>query len=264
MNSCIMCPSVNGVDKPWQGKVGPQKTAKVHREDHDNKRIALYKIRTNQPAKLLNALSHGDVETNRSWISRSGKYFFLREPGPAIYSATNLSPIRAVMPTSNLTTFLRSDVGGREVLTDDLTYLIKPIWQYSDLHDIQYFDQISCYNFEKDSVQTITIHNGTNRTWILDSESAKGHLHFLAFWGVESPGTHVHPFTNLGVFDEQSALNAKVVLPPMEANDFSRNTVWDYAHAKLFLFDDPTLTDYDYGRNTVRRYTLDPGKLKAP
>jgi hypothetical protein len=98
----------------------------------------------------------------------------------------------------------------------------------------------------------------------VDAESNNGHLQFLAFWHAEHPALGGNLFTHLGVFDEQSSLISEMVVPPMNNTDFSRTAVWDYSHAKVFFYNDRILTEYDYGKNSIKKFTLDPGKLKIP
>ena len=174
--------------------------------------------------------------------------------------------LKEVAPTENLAAFSGVHGWSPEVLTDDLQYLIKPTWEYSDGAGLRYFDRACCYNLDTDDLQTITIHNGTNRTVIVGAESINGRPQFLALWQPEraTSGGAVFVYKHLGVFDHKSSLISEMVVPPMDNRDFFRTAVWDYAHGKVFLYAHSTLSEYDYVKNTVRRFPLTPGQLKVP
>jgi hypothetical protein len=238
----------------------------ILREDEDNHRLALYEIEKRRPAKVIKTLEVGDLNTNRPWFARSEQYFFLRNPAPRIYSVSNLAVFKAVKPTKNLEAFYAVHGFMTETLTDDLKYLIKTIWQYGDGTGLFYFEQASCYNLETEELQTITIHHGTNRTAIVGAESIEGRPVFLALWQPEkeTSGGSVYVFKHLGVFDNQSSLIADVPIPPMDDTDFSRNAVWDYAHSRIFLYIEKTLSEFDYAKNTVKRFPLSRGRFTVP
>lgn len=238
----------------------------VLRQDVDNHRLALYEIRKHGPAKTIKTLDVGDPQRNRPWVTRSESYFFLQDPAPTIYCVTNLAVLKPVKSTKNLDAFNAVQGWVPHTLTDDLKYLIKPIWETSDGAGLFYRQQASYYNLDTDEIQTITIHNGTNRTAIVGAESINGRPVFLALWEPEkaTSGGAVFWFKHLGVFDDQSSLVADVPIPPMDATDFHRGVVWDYAHSKVFLYGKSTLTEYDYAKQAVRRFPLSTGRLKAP
>jgi hypothetical protein len=239
----------------------------ILREDIDNHRLALYEVGKHRPARIVKTLDVGDPQRNSPWVTRSERYFFLQNPASAIYCVSNLAVLKAVKSTKNLETFygaLRWEPG---TLTDDLKYLIKPIWENSDGAGLFFRQQASCYNFETDELTTITIHSGTNRTAIVGAESIKGRPVFLALWEPEkaTSGGAVFWFKHLGVFDDQSSLIADVPIPPLGDSAFHRAAVWDYAHSRVFLYSrNKTLTEFDYGKQTVRRFPLSTSGLKVP
>jgi hypothetical protein len=78
-------------------------------------------------------------------------------------------------------------------------------------------------------------------------------------------GGAVFWFKHLGVFDDQSSLIADVPIPPLGDSAFHRAAVWDYAHSRVFLYSrNKTLTEFDYGKQTVRRFPLSTTGLKVP
>jgi len=237
----------------------------ILRQDVDNHQLALYEISKHGPAKLIKTLDVGDPQRNRPWVTRSESYFFLQNPASTIYCVTNLAPLKVVKSTKNLEAFYAVRGWVPHTLTDDLNYLINPIWENSDGAGLFFRQQASCYNIETDELQTIKIHSGTNRTTIVGAESINGHPVFLALWQPEkaTSGGAVFWFKHLGVFDDQSSLIADVPIPPMDDTDFHRAALWDYAHSRVFLYSKRTLTEFDYGKQTVRRFPLSLGRLKV-
>jgi hypothetical protein len=238
----------------------------ILREDIDNHRLALYEIGNRRPVKVIKTLDVGDPQRNHPWFTRSEKYFFLQNPAATIYSVTNLAVFKALKPTKNLDAFNRIHLQELETLTDDLKYLIKSICENWDDTGLSYYDQASCYNLETEELQTITIHNGTNHTEIVGAESIEGRPVFLALWQPEraTSGGAVSGFKRLGVFDNHSALIAEVPIPLMSVSGFSRTAVWDYAHSRIFLYDEKTLSEFDYAKHTVKRFPLSRGRLTVP
>lgn len=237
----------------------------VLRQDVDNHRLALYQIGKRGPAKLIKTLDVGEPERNPPWVTRSERYFFLQNPTPTIYCVTNLSVYRVLKTTKNLEAFYAVRGWVPQTLTDDLKYLIKPIWENPDRAGVFFRQQASCYNIETDEIQTTTIRNGTNRTVIVGAESVNGRPMFLALWEPEkaTSGGAVFWFKHLGVFDDQSSLIADVPIPPMDDTEFHGAAVWDYAHSRVYLYERKILTEFDYGKQTVRRFPLSAGRLKA-
>jgi hypothetical protein len=238
----------------------------ILREDVDNHRVALYEIGKRRPAKVVKTLDIGDAQRNRPWVTRSEKHFFLQNPAPTIYSVTNLAVFKVVKPTKDLDAFFAVQDWVPKTLTDDLRYLIKPIWETSDGAGVFYLEQASCYNLETEELQTVTIHHGTNSTVIVGAESIEGRPVFLALWQPEkaTSGGAVHVFKHLGLFDSQSSLIAEAPIPPMDGRDFQRNAVWDYAHSRIFLFNEKALSEFDYAKHTVKRFPISRGRLEAP
>jgi hypothetical protein len=236
----------------------------ILREDIDNHRLALYEIGKRRRAKVIKTLDVGDPWRNPPWFTRSENYFFLQNPTATIYTVSNLEVFKAVKPTKNLDVFLKIHLQELETLTDDLKYLIKSTCVHWDDTGLSYYDQASCYNLETEQLQTITIHNGTNHTEILGAESSGGRPVFLALWQREraTSGAAAYVFKHLGVFDNQSSLIAEAPIPLM--SDFSRTAVWDYAHSRIFLYDEKTLSEFDYAKHTVKRFPLSHGSLTVP
>lgn len=236
----------------------------ILREDYDSKQIGLYAITNTRQVSLVRALKHVDLDTNRPWFTRSEDYFFLRDPGPAIYASSNLSICTDLRDATNLLTFHSVKGWVPEVLTDDLKYLIKPIWRNFDDAGLDHCDVICCYNIVDDELQTFTVHSGTNQASILSAESYGGGIKILALFLPERLPSGEVMYRHLGVFNAQSSLISEIVVSFTDRSSFIAKSVWDYAHSRVFFYDDNILTEYDYGGNQVKRFPLSIGNPKVP
>lgn len=219
--------------------------------------VELYSISPRKPAQLLKSIPADDPATSpppARIFSRSGEYFFLWKPTPAIYAVSNFSVVKQIKSTEsfkNFETDLRKEGGWQESLTDDLKYLIHVPLQFDGPSNQEtLIDTPHCYNFQTDEYTDWKIHGGTSRTVIVSAESIGGSPTFIAFW--EASGAK-----HLGILDRDSGLVAELPIQGTRETQFERNCDWDYSRSR-FLIREPggKVTIYDYRTKQEQHFSL--------